>query len=166
MYEFIEVFKTDLRAYSPDRLRMTVKDGVWSLGEMYDHLIAVADEYLGHIETCAQANEEQPLGKTKGGEDVFRTRAFPPIRIKLEDTPENTPSSRETRETLLAGLERVERDMQAWERRLDGLNPRHKVLHDGFGWLNAQEWFALIGYHFRHHLRQKAELEQWTRVEG
>jgi hypothetical protein len=48
--------------------------------------------------------------------------------------------------------------------KVDDINPNYRVEHGGFGWLNAQEWFALVGMHFRHHLRQKYELEQKLRL--
>jgi len=46
------------------------------------------------------------------------------------------------------------------ESRVDLINPNKKVEHGGFGWLNAREWYDLIGMHFRHHIRQKDELEK------
>ncbi|QHT62940.1 DinB family protein [Paenibacillus lycopersici] len=162
MYDFIEAFRADLERYAPDRLVRIAKPGGWSLGQLHDHLIEVALEYLGHVAVCAQATEEQPSGKTEAGEGVFRRGGFPPIRIKLPDTPEFTPSNALSKDELLAGLDRVDRDMRAWEPRLAAVHPNMKVRHDGFGWLNAREWFDLIGMHFRHHLRQKAELEALT----
>jgi hypothetical protein len=50
--------------------------------------------------------------------------------------------------------------LRQWESRVDAINPNYKVKHEGFGWLNAREWFDLVGMYFRHHLRQKGELEQ------
>jgi hypothetical protein len=48
-----------------------------------------------------------------------------------------------------------------WESKVDYINPNNKVKHGGFGWLNAKEWYNLVGMHFRHHLRQKEELESY-----
>ncbi|WP_325167484.1 hypothetical protein [Lederbergia citri] len=50
--------------------------------------------------------------------------------------------------------------LSKWESEVDNINPNCKVEHGGFGWLNAREWYDLVGMHFRHHLRQKDELEQ------
>ncbi|RAP28452.1 hypothetical protein C2W64_04886 [Brevibacillus laterosporus] len=30
-----------------------------------------------------------------------------------------------------------------------------KMMHPGFGALNAQEWYVLVEMHYRHHLLQK-----------
>jgi hypothetical protein len=48
-----------------------------------------------------------------------------------------------------------------WETKVDYIQPTNKVKHGGFGWLNAKEWYDLVGMHFRHHVRQKDELERY-----
>jgi hypothetical protein len=35
----------------------------------------------------------------------------------------------------------------------------YKTLQVAIGWLDAKEWFYLHEMHYRHHLRQKTELE-------
>ncbi|WP_342774517.1 DinB family protein [Paenibacillus piri] len=127
---------------------------------MYDHLILAALDYIDQVERCAASVEEQKLGKTEAGEQLYQLGGFPPIKIKLPDGPENSPSNSESKEDLMRGLDKVLLEMKEWEWKVDTINPNYKVKHDGFGWLNAREWFALVGMHFRHHLRQKSELEQ------
>jgi hypothetical protein len=50
--------------------------------------------------------------------------------------------------------------MKELKMKVNDINPNYKDEHGGFGWLNAQEWFDLVGMHFRHHLRQKYDLDQ------
>jgi hypothetical protein len=133
---------------------------VWSLGQMYNHLILAALDYLDKVEICAETDEEQTLGKTEAGEYLYKRGGFPLIKIKLPDGPENSPSNSESKEDLMRGLDQVLQKMREWEEIIETINPNYKVKHDGFGWLNAQEWFDLMVMHFRHHLRQKSELEQ------
>ncbi|RNB80150.1 DinB family protein [Brevibacillus fluminis] len=156
----IERYKHDLQTYSLEQMRYIPEPGSWSLGQMYSHVILVGMEYLDNVEACSQAKEEQPLGKTKGGEQLFARGGFPPIKIKLPDVPENTPSNTESKEDLAAGLDRVQQRLMEWCEKVGEVNPRAKVEHGGFGWLNAREWFDLVEMHFRHHGRQKQELEQ------
>ncbi|MBB3110189.1 hypothetical protein FHS18_002256 [Paenibacillus phyllosphaerae] len=156
----IEQYKADLGRYTPDQLRYIDEKGVWSLGQLYDHLILTALDYLEQAQRCASASAEQPEGKTAAGEQLFKNGAFPPIRIKLPDGPSNHPSNERTIDELVQELDRLNGEMSEWEVKMSTINPNCKVKHDGFGWLNAQEWFAMIEMHSRHHLRQKAELEQ------
>lgn len=155
----IETYKDDLQKYSPEQLRYKAEQRVWSIGQMYDHLILVALEYLDNVETCKAADVKQPLGKTEAGEELFSLGGFPPVKIKLPDHLD-LPSNSESKEELTVGLDQLQQKMMEWEDKVDTVNPDYKVVHNGFGWLNAREWFDLIGMHFRHHLRQKDELEQ------
>ena len=34
-----------------------------------------------------------------------------------------------------------------------------KTAHPGFSYLNASEWYRLIPMHFKHHLRQKENID-------
>lgn len=156
----IEEYKSSLKAYSLEQIRHIPEPDVWSLGQMYNHVIVVAHEYLDNVEACAAANEEQPHGKTEAGERLFKLGGFPPVKIKLPDFLNQPPSNSESKEELTYGLDQVMQRMMEWEGKKDAVNPHYKVEHGGFGWLNAREWFDLIGMHFRHHLLQKIELEQ------
>ncbi|WP_325167483.1 DinB family protein [Lederbergia citri] len=60
--KLINTYKSELQKYSLEQLRYISEEGVWSIGQMYDHLILVAHEYLDYMETCATLNDEQPLG--------------------------------------------------------------------------------------------------------
>ncbi|MFF2889307.1 DinB family protein [Paenibacillus sp. NPDC057967] len=164
--ECIEAYKSELQQYSAEQLRYISAPKVWSLGQMYDHLILTALDYLDQVEGCASASEEQAGGKTDAGEKLFRAGAFPAIKIRLPDGPENNPNNLRSRDDLSEGLDQVLTRIAEWEGRLKDIHPNYKVRHDGFGWLNAQEWFSLIGMHSRHHLRQQRELEAAYELAG
>ncbi|MFC6040391.1 DinB family protein [Paenisporosarcina macmurdoensis] len=154
-------FKSDLQKYSLEQLRFNSEEGVWSIGQMYDHLILVADEYLNNMETCATLNEEQSLEKTQFGEQLFRNGGFPPIKIRLPDELNSPPNNSDSKEDLICRMDHVIQRLSQWESKVDYVNPNNKVEHGGFGWLNAREWYDLVSMHFRHHLRQKDELESY-----
>lgn len=158
--KLIEEYKNQLLRYSPEQLWYIPEPGVWSICQMYNHLIEVAQEYLDNAAACMAASEAQPLGKTEAGERLYALGGFPPKKIKLPAALEHIPSHSETKEELAAGLDQLIQKMMEWEDKVDKVNPTHKIKHGGFGWLNAREWFDLIGMHFRHHLLQKSELEQ------
>ncbi|MFS0861097.1 DinB family protein [Fredinandcohnia sp. 179-A 10B2 NHS] len=153
-------FKSELQDYSLGQLRYISEEGVWSIGQMYDHLILVAHEYLDNLEICATSSEEQPLGKTQFGEELFRNGGFPPIKIKLPDELNTAPNNSDSKEELINRMNQLIQRMSQWESKVDNTNPSNKVEHGGFGWLNAKEWYDLVGMHFCHHLRQKVELEK------
>ncbi|MGO1060110.1 DinB family protein [Planococcus sp. FY231025] len=154
-------FQKDLCRYSDEHLKTIPSPGVWSVGQMYDHLIVVAHEYLDNLETCARSAEDQPLGKTEYGERLFKDGGFPPVKIRLPDELNAPPDNSGSRADLNARMEELIRRMARWETELDAIDPHTKVRHGGFGWLNAEEWLKLVEMHFRHHLRQKNELDSY-----
>ncbi|MBM7619653.1 hypothetical protein JOC95_001505 [Bacillus tianshenii] len=164
--KLIEAYKNELQNYSLEQLRHISLEGVWSIGQMYDHLILVAQEYLDNMEACAATEEEQPLGKTEFGKRLFENGGFPPIKIKLPDELNEPPNNSDSIEKLMSRIDEVMQRMERSKTKLDDVNPNNKVQHGGFGWLNAREWYALVGMHFRHHLRQKEELVEKLRLQG
>ncbi|WP_261133928.1 DinB family protein [Bacillus sp. Marseille-Q3570] len=162
--EWLSIYKKDLQRYSLEQLRYISAEGVWSLGQMYDHVIVVAHEYLDMIDTCAIQNEEQRLGKTEFAESMFQNKAFPPIKIRLPDELNTPPRNPESKEETMDRLNQLLQRLKDLRETVDEVNPHYKAKHDGFGWLNAREWYDLVGMHSRHHLRQKHELEQTLRT--
>lgn len=159
--ELLFHFKQELSEYSPEQLRYISKEGVWSIGQMYDHIILVAHEYLDNTELCAVSEEEQPLGKTRAGEQLMKDGGFPPVKIRLPDEMNAPPNNSDSKEELANRLQNVIERLENWEAKVDRINPNYKVEHGGFGWLNAKEWLRLVEMHSRHHLRQKEELESY-----
>lgn len=159
-FELIAKYKSFLHQYTPEQLRYIPEPGVWSIGQLYDHLIVVAHEYLDSVEACAKVVEEQKQGKTEFGEHLFQNGGFPPIKIKLPPELDAPPDNEKISEDIMLELDQLSERIKQLELKVDEINPNKKVEHGGFGWLNGQEWLALIGMHFRHHLRQKEELDR------
>ncbi|MCT4787377.1 DinB family protein [Exiguobacterium aestuarii] len=157
----LDHYKETLAYYSEPDLRYKYTPTIWSIGQMYDHIILVANEYLDEVDRCLQEDGQLGGGKTPFGERLFREGGFPPIKIELppemNQPPNNTDSHDRLRERLLTLISR----MEALESRLDDAGDNQKTLHGGFGWLNAREWFELVEMHTRHHRRQQHELEKW-----
>ncbi|MBM7569042.1 DinB family protein [Paenibacillus sacheonensis] len=155
----IEQYIRNLDRYSIEQLRYKCNEDVWSVGQMYIHVIEVAKEYIGHAETCAKGTHEVPEGKTEDGTKALAAREWPNIRVKL-DQPVNETRNPETKDEIIAGLEQVLEKLAYWAGYVDEANPACKVRHGWFGWLKARDWFEMVGMHSRHHLRQKAKLDE------
>ncbi|MBD7908524.1 DinB family protein [Sporosarcina gallistercoris] len=163
-FELIAKYKSFLHHYTLEQLRYIPEPEVWSIGQLYDHLIVVAHEYLDSVEACAKVAGEQKQGKTEFGEHLFKNGGFPPIKIKLPPELDAPPDNKKLSEDIMLELDRLSERMKQLELKVDEINPQQKVEHGGFGWLNAQEWLALVGMHFRHHLRQKEELDRKLKI--
>ncbi|WP_251637321.1 DinB family protein [Sporosarcina sp. NCCP-2716] len=156
----IETFKKFLEDYSPEQLTLILEPDVWSVGQMYDHLLVVANEYLDNAEACAAACPWPSQGKTDFGEYLFAIGGFPPVKIQLPPELNAPPDNGKTKEELTLALNHLLSRMKKTGCAAEHISPDAKMEHGGFGWLNAQEWVELVGMHFHHHLRQKYELDQ------
>ncbi|CAG7655787.1 DinB family protein [Paenibacillus allorhizosphaerae] len=148
-----------------EQLTRKPSDDEWSLGQMYLHLIqGTLYLHLRNIEACREQAAETggTERKTEAGRLVFAQGSFPGIRIQVPATPEYTPAQPESKEQLVAGLNDVVRRMQEVEPALADMQESGTKAHPRFGDLNAVEWFQLVEMHYRHHLLQKARLEQFV----
>lgn len=161
--EVLSTFQKELSTYSPEQLRSIPGEGVWSIGQMYDHLIVVAHEYLDNVAVCSEAKEDPFLEKTPAGKELFHNKGFPPIKIRLPDEMNAPPNNSDSQEDLINRMEKLIQRVGYWELQVDEISPERKAKHGGFGWLNAREWLDLVEMHSRHHLRQKEELERYLK---
>ncbi|WP_214749058.1 DinB family protein [Exiguobacterium sp. s189] len=154
-------FKKTLLHYSEPDLRYKCSPTIWSIGQMYDHIMLVANEYLDEVDHCLQEDGQLGGEKTPFGEKLFREGGFPPIKIELPPEMNQPPNNTDTNEQLLGRMTALISRMDALEARLGDATDDRKTFHGGFGWLNAREWFELVEMHTRHHRRQQQELEGW-----
>ncbi len=156
-----------LEPYSIEQLTLQPNAEEWSLGQMYNHLIQSAQRmHLANIDACLerqQAGEDitEVNYKTHAGEAILDMGSFPPIRVQVPASPMYTPTQPHSKAELLEGLEQVRSHMQRIEPLLATMNPQYTVAHPRFGHLNANEWFAIIDMHYRHHWLQKQRLDQF-----
>ncbi|MBN3522885.1 DinB family protein [Paenibacillus apiarius] len=158
----VEHYQKNLDRYTIEQLCYKSKDDEWSLGQMYNHLIrSTLFMQLGAIAKCAEEEStETAEGMSEHGQRIFQMGAFPPIKIKVPDSPQHTPPQPESKEQLAKGLNEVWEKTQSWATKLHEIPGTRKVMHPRLGYLNAPEWFQLTEMHLRHHLRQQETLEQ------
>ncbi|TXK75473.1 DinB family protein [Paenibacillus sp. N3.4] len=118
----IEQYMRNLDRYSIEQLRFKCIEKVWSVGQMYIHVIEVAKEYIGHNETCTKATHEEPEGKTEDGTKALAEKEWPNIRVKLEELP-NATCNPESKDEIVAGLEQVLEKLAYWSGYVDESNP-------------------------------------------
>lgn len=133
----IDTYRRFLQEYSPEQLKHIPEHGVWSVGQMYDHLIVVAHEYMDSVETCEKAVEEQNQGKTDFGDFLFNIGGFPPIKIELPPELNTPPDNTKSKEDIMLELDQLMIRMKTLGTKVNAINPNFKSEHGGFGWLNA-----------------------------
>ncbi len=158
----LSLWEKALDAYSFEDLLKKPEDGGWSMGQLYIHLIGSTLHFqLKHFQHCMDESENSSAKKTFKGFLIFNLLGgFPPVRIKVPASEEYTPAQPESKEQLKRGLAKVRERMAAALETLKQRKGRGKSAHPALGYLSAEEWFALIPMHFKHHLRQKKRLDE------
>jgi hypothetical protein len=160
--QFESAYLSELDRYTPEQFAQKPASDEWSLGQMYNHLLASAFYFqLRAVEKCMAGEGSVDGEKTEAGQKLFAAGAFPDVKIKLPDRPEFTPENTDDKEEVKRRLHLLIRTMREREAQLAEMDSRQKVQHRAFGWLDAEEWFQLITMHFRHHRRQKRRIDRY-----
>ena len=114
-----------------EQLRYKSEETVWSIGQRYDHLILVAHEYLDNMDTCVTLNEEQPLGKTQFGKQLYKNGGFPPIKIRLPDELNTPPNNSDSKEDLICRMDQRILRLSQWKSKVNNINPNLKSNMEG-----------------------------------
>lgn len=163
--ETSEHWLSDLRDYPEEKLGKKPSSNEWSLAELYDHLMRVANTYqIPNFQECL--NSRVTKGKKNFRANIiFDLQLLPYRKMQLESFPENiakdfTPEIK-PKEVLLKEFGDWVKYVEALSEKVTKANPKVKHHHPLFGWINAIEWFSLIEIHIRHHTRQKKRIENF-----
>lgn len=163
--ELTKEYLDELEKVDLQQLTQKPTNDEWSLGQMYLHIINSAlNMQLHNVKVCQERLEGVVLvtgEKTEKGNQIFAQGSFPPIKIQVPPTKQYTPPQPTDKEELVQGLKNVLDSMRNWGSVVEEIPSDFKMMHPGFGALNAQEWFVLVEMHYRHHLLQKKQLKEF-----
>jgi hypothetical protein len=156
----------ELDFYGKNQFKYKPAEKEWSIGQVYDHLINGTNAYhLKQIENCLAKKGGSEKGSKKfKGRMLFLLKSFPNLRVKGVAATTYEPSQPESPVKMKDELYRFIKIMNQTAKDIDAAGPlSYKVAHPSLGMMNAGEWYMLIEMHFRHHLRQKARLDEIVR---
>lgn len=152
--------------YTDEQFAHKEADDIWSLGELYEHLVLSANYFF-------LANTMRSLDKRKGQEggemnakadNAYKYNGFPPIKVKMPASESTMKVEVKEKGSYVGSFSKIIADLDALTERVAEDDGTYKVNHSAFGWLNAEQWYQMLEIHHRHHLRQKAELEGFAGV--
>lgn len=146
-----------------DFLKKPANDG-WCIGQVYIHLILGSDHFFAANSAACQdgKGEIKRGGKNQYGTLIFFLKRFPPMKFKLPKSgvqPRDPENIEYARNKLTKTIEKIQQSAAS----LNGFDPKMKIKHPGFGYLNAEEWLQLNEFHFQHHMRQKNQLDKFLK---
>jgi len=157
-----KIWLDKLDVYTEAQLLAIPSDNGWSLGQVYVHLILATDHFfLKNAERCLNKEDTQRGGrKNRNGIIIFVLGGFPNKKYKMPKANEVIPRQPESLEELRVKLLRSIAFGKDITQQLESHDPKEKIQHPAFGYLNAKEWYSMCEMHFRHHLRQMKRIEK------
>jgi len=143
--------------YSLEMLRQPPQEGNWSLGQVYRHILDDTEWFVGQMEEALATQENGDKSMHPDAQRMFADNSFPDILIQGPATNVFIPqpgSKEELRQRLVAIKDAVNR-LFGDEARGVG-----KTRHPGLLYFSAGEWLQFAEMHMRHHLRQKARIDE------
>lgn len=158
----LETWRNELTHYEFQTLLKKPNEISWSMGQVYIHLInSTLNFHLQQAQFCSENSENSEKSMNFRGLMTYKLLgSFPPIKVKVPESESYTPKQPQSKEQIIEGLSKVKTEMELTLQKLETKN-QGKTKHPGFEYLNGNEWYRLIEMHFRHHLRQKARIDQF-----
>lgn len=163
----IKHYIDSLGRYSEEQFQEKPSEEDWSIGQMYEHLVSSAFFFIKQINNCLnQENGSLEGEKNEHGIKSFeKYNSLPPIKITVPKAWRGPDPIAKAKEEYKATLEKLTQKYQDLIELVDKNEHNYKNKHAAFGMLNAKEWYQNAEMHFRHHLRQQKEREEWLKIE-
>jgi DinB superfamily len=159
-------YLTALDGYSDEQFNFKEADDIWSLGQMYEHLVLSGNFFfLANVVRCLEQRKGQIGGeKNQYGDNLYKHNSFPPIKVRIPEALRGPEPVAKSMESYRQSLVQIVTDAQKLIDTVTHDGGEYRCIQPAFGWLNAHEWYHLLEMHFRHHLRQQQELEVFAGV--
>ena len=161
----IDFWIAALDQYKDTALTLQPNADSWSVGQLYMHLLEDTRYYMEQVASCLSTDTHATEAMSPLVEPWFANNSFPNERLK--GAPDNA------RIPQPAGKQPLAADLQKLKQRINALHAsavqspfKGKARHPGFGYFNAAEWLQFADMHFRHHIRQKQQIDAYLTTTG
>jgi hypothetical protein len=158
----IDYWIIQLDAYTFPQLLLKPSLSSWSIGQVYMHIIENTDWFFGQVRTCITCNDNADMEASRAGKIMLHKNAFPDMQ--LEGPPDNdlTPQPK-SKEEVYNELTRQKAEIAILTEQIKTTKFNGKTKHPGLEYFNASEWFQFAEMHQRHHMRQKARIDEFLK---
>ena len=145
--------------YTLEMLRQQPREGSWSLGQVYTHIIDDTGWVVEQMKRSMESNADADKDMREHARIILRNNDFPDTMIKGPSTgkPIGQPADKEKLSRDLVSI------LDAVNRLCTTANvaaATGKTGHPGLGYFTSLEWLQFAEMHMRHHLRQKRRIDE------
>jgi len=153
----------DLDNYSFEQLTAKPSPELWSMGQVYVHLIQVTRHFVEQAAICAGSNENAHEEASPSARTVFQNNDLPDTLLQGPPSNAATPQP-ESKERLAQGLKKIKERLAEVEPLVTGSTFGGKTKHPGLNYFSATECLHFAEIHLRHHLRQKKRIDAFLQT--
>ncbi len=114
------------------------------------------------IEICISSNDHATEEASTDAKAMFFNNSLP--NVDLEGSPDNAKIPQPAnKDQLINGLLNLKSEMNELSILIPRTSYKGKTRHPGLNYFNANEWLQLAEMHFRHHLRQKKNIDNFLK---
>jgi hypothetical protein len=156
----IDDYKSRLDNYTLQQFQLKPSTDRWSAGEVYTHLIRATLLYhLRMVDRCLNSNENAEQHSKPHAQAEFDANESAPVKVKIQSSPGYDPPMPESIEKVGADIDAVLKRMLSTRDKLLTDPESGKTEHPSYGFIDAKQWYQVIGMHWKHHLMQLDELD-------
>jgi hypothetical protein len=161
----IDLWLSSLNHYTLPQLLLKPSPSSWSLGQVYMHLIENTDWFFDQVRTCISSNDNAHKQASPAGKEMLLNNAFPDIQMEGPPDNDHTPQPKSKKE-IISALTRQKAEIDMIAKQIETSKFKGKTRHPGLQYFNANEWFQFAEMHLRHHLRQKARIDEFLKKQN
>jgi hypothetical protein len=154
----IEKWIVSLDQYTLEMLLLEPEPGVWSLGQVYMHIINDTGYFVEQMRICLQNDSYSQMEKHENAAAILANNEFPDMLIQGPATYSSVPVPK-TKEELVRGLLLIREEVNTLYNEFNFDKSTGKTKHPGLLFFNAIEWLRFAEIHMRHHFRQKKRID-------
>ncbi len=159
----------DLKMWAAEILQINPDPKTWSLAEVYDHCMKVAQTYqIPNLKQSLTGAAIRKRSKNLVGVAIFDIEYRKNVHMKMEEFPERlvqlfSPEKRDKAD-LVEDFTSFIQEVKSLEASVLRSKKSDKQFHPMFGDINTKEWYYLIEFHLWQHNKQKEKIKDYLRT--
>lgn len=161
--KMIDLWIDQLSKYAYEQLCLKPGPENWSLGQVYMHLIEDTRWYYQQIEQCLLNPDHATEETSKTAKNIFAANDLGNVQITGDPFAAESMAQPERIAQLKADMQALKTEANDLWKMVVVADEMGKSKHPCLGYLDPYEWFRHTEIHMRHHLKQKARIDDFLK---
>ena len=157
----IDIWLNELNSFTLNQLLQKPDKTSWSLGQLYNHIINETNWYNGQIQIALTDDQNSNIAASESTRVLKERGSFEDKLFKGDPLITETIEQPKSIENIKSELEQLKTRTNELYTKMIEASTYGKSEHPGMGFMDCFEWLRYSEMHMRHHLKQKARIENF-----